>query len=127
MRALLDTSFFIASESGRPIGDLGDVTDTDVSVMTVAELTLGVLAGDATTRPARLATLSAVESTWDPLPVDSEVARTFARIVAELRQSGRRVPVVDALIAATAVVAEVPVVTQDRDYAAIPGVSVINV
>lgn len=65
MRALLDTSFFVATEQGRPIGDAAEVTDTAVSVVTLAELTLGVLVADDTTRPDRVATLAAVESTWD--------------------------------------------------------------
>ncbi len=127
MRALLDTSFFVATESGRPLGKMEGVTDTEVSVVTLAELTVGVLmAGDAD-RPARVATLSAVESTWDPLPVDAEVARLFARIVAALRTDGRRIPILDALVAATALVEQIPVVTQDQDYDAIPGVQVIRV
>jgi predicted nucleic acid-binding protein len=74
-----------------------------------------------------VATLSAVESTWDPLPVDAEVARQFARIVAALRTDGRRIPILDALVAATALVQQIPVVTQDQDYDAIPGVEVIQV
>ena len=78
MRALLDTSFFVATESGRPLGDMAGVTETEVSVVTLAELTLGVLMADDAERAARVATLSAVESTWDPLPVDAEVARQFA-------------------------------------------------
>jgi hypothetical protein len=61
------------------------------------------------------------------LPIDAEVARQFARIVAALRASGRRVPVLDALVAATAIVEQIPVVTQDNDYEAIPGVEVIRV
>ncbi len=127
MRALLDTSFFVATESGRPRGELRGVSETEVSVVTLAELTLGVLiAGDAE-RSTRVATLSAVESTWDPLPVDAEVAREFAQIVATLQKGGKRVPVLNALIAATAVVEGVPVITQDRDYDAIPGVEVITV
>jgi predicted nucleic acid-binding protein len=68
-----------------------------------------------------------VESTWDPLPIDAEVARQFARIVAALRTGGRRVPILDALVAATAIVERIPVVTQDNDYEAIPGVEVIRV
>jgi len=127
VRALLDTSFFVATESGRPLGEMPDVTRTDVSVVTVAELTVGVLVANDADRPTRLATLSAVESTWDPLPVDVEVARAFARIVAALRADGRRVPILDALVAATAIVERIPVVTQDRDYDAIPGVGVIRV
>ena len=62
-----------------------------------------------------------------PLPVDAEVARTFARIVADLRSRNRRVPVLDALIAATAIVHERPVVTQDRDYEAIKWLQVFMV
>jgi len=60
------------------------------------------------------------------LPVDAEVAREFARIVVALRTGGRRLPVLDALVAATAVVEHIPVVTQDQDDA-IPGVEVIRV
>ncbi len=127
MRALLDTSFFVATESGRPLGEMDGVTETEVSVVTLAELTVGVLVADDADRPARVATLTAVESTWEPLPVDAEVARQFARIVAALRANRRRVPVLDALVAATAVVEQIPVVTQDRDYDTIPGVEVIRV
>ena len=127
MRALLDTSFFVATESGRPLGEMDRVTETEVSVVTLAELTVGVLMADEDDRSARVATLSAVESTWDPLPIDAEVARQFARIVAALRANGRRVPILDALVAATAIVEQIPVVTQDNDYAAIPGVEVIRV
>ena len=127
MRALLDTSFFVATESGRPLAEMELVTETEVSVVTLAELTVGVLMAGDDDRPARVATLSAVESTWDPLPVNAEVARQFARIVAALRAGGRRVPILDALVAATAIVEQIPVVTQDNDYAAIPGVEVIRV
>ena len=49
----------------------------------------------------------------------------FAQTVASLRSSGRRVPVLDALIAATAIVEQIPLVTQDRAYEAIPGIDVI--
>jgi predicted nucleic acid-binding protein len=127
MRALLDTSFFVATESGRPLGEMEGVTETEVSVVTLADLTVGVLVADDDDRSARVATLSAVESTWDPLPIDAEVGRQFARIVVALRAGGRRVPILDALVAATAIVEQIPVVTQDTDYEAIPGVEVIRV
>jgi predicted nucleic acid-binding protein len=127
MRALLDTSFFVAAESGRPVGEMPGVTETDISVVTLAELTIGVLVADDDHRPIRLATLSAVESTWDPLPVSAEVARSFAKIVVDLKARGRRVPLLDALIAATAVVEEIPLVTQDRDYDSIAGLDVVRV
>ncbi|MDA8310749.1 MAG: PIN domain-containing protein [Actinomycetota bacterium] len=124
---MLDTSFFVATESGRALGEMEGVSETEVSVVTLAELTVGVLMADDEERPARVATLSAVESSWDPLPIDAEVARQFARIVASLRATGRRVPILDALVAATAIAEQIPVVTQDGDYEAIPGVEVIRV
>lgn len=127
MRALLDTSFFVATESGRPLAEIAGVTETEISVVTLAELTVGVLMASDEDRPARVATLSAVESRWDPLPVDQEVARQFARIVAALRTAGHRVPILDALVAATAAVEQIPVVTQEGDYEVIPGVEVISV
>jgi predicted nucleic acid-binding protein len=127
MRALLDTSFFVATGSGRPRGEMEGVTETEVSVVTLAELTLGARTADDGDRPARMATISAVESRWDPLPVDADVARQFAGIVAALRAARRRLPILDALVAATAIVEQIPVVTQDNDYEAIPGVKVIRV
>lgn len=127
MKALLDTSFFVATESGRPLGEIPGVTETEVSVVTLAELTVGVLMANDVDRAARVATLSAVESTWDPVPVDAEVARAFARVVADLRSRQRRVPILDAIVAATAIVEEIPVITQDRDYDAIAGIEVIRV
>lgn len=104
-----------------------EVTETELSVVTLAELTVGVLMAGDDDRSARVATLSAVESTWDPLPIDAEVARQFARIVSTLRARGRRVPILDALVAATAIVQQIPIVTQDTDYEAIPGVTMIRV
>lgn len=103
------------------------VTETEISVVTLAELTVGVLTAGDGDRRARVATLSAVESAWDPLPVDAEVARQFAGIVTALRAARRRVSILDALVAATAIVEQIPVVTQDRDYEAIPGLEVIRV
>ena len=111
MNVLLDTSYFVATETGRPLASVPDAGTTEISVVTVAELTLGVLLAGDDVRADRVATLAAVESNWTPLPVDAEVARTFARIVADLRSRNRRVPVLDALIAATAIVHERPVVT----------------
>jgi predicted nucleic acid-binding protein len=127
MRALLDTSFFVATESGRPLGEIAGVAETDISVVTLAELTLGVLMARDGDRARRMATLTAVESTWDPLPIDAEVGRTFARIAADLRSRRQRVPILDALVAATAIVEGIPIVTQDRDYRAIAGLDVIRV
>lgn len=127
MRALLDTSAFIAAESRHVRTQLPEIDQTEVSVITLAELTIGVLTATEAQRPQRLATLSLLETTWRPMPIDADVARVFARVVADLRRRRRRVPVLDALVAATAMSADIPVVTQDRDFSAIDGLVVVPV
>jgi predicted nucleic acid-binding protein len=126
MRALLDTSIFVAREAGRPMGTIPEFERTEVSVITLGELTAGVLAASDDQRPMRLATLTYAEASWEPLPVDAEVARRFGEVMADLRRRGRKLPVLDALIAATALVEGIPVVTQDRDYEAIDRLTVIR-
>jgi predicted nucleic acid-binding protein len=125
-RGVLDTSVFIAQESGRPLGLLPAVAA--VSVITLAELYLGVLmAEDPATRAQRLRTLSEVEALFEPLPIDRTVARTFAELVAEARRHGRRPRIMDTWIAATAVTHGLPVYTQDDDFTGIPQVRVVRV
>jgi predicted nucleic acid-binding protein len=125
-RAVADTSVFIARESGRPIGDLPD--EIAVSVVTAAELELGVLrANDAAIRARRLATLVRVRSEYPLLPIDDQTASCFARIAdAELR-SGRKLRRHDTWIAAIALRHGVPVVTQDPGFTAFSSVEVIHV
>jgi predicted nucleic acid-binding protein len=125
-RAVADTSVFIARESGRPLGDLPD--EIAVSVVTAAELELGVLrANDAAIRAVRLATLAGVRSAYPLLAIDEQTASCFARIAdAELR-SGRRLRRHDTWIAATALRHGVPVVTQDPDFTAFTSIEVIHV
>ncbi len=61
------------------------------------------------------------------MPIDDGVAQAWARLRVALRDSGRRMTVNDAWIAATALALDVPVVSQDDDYADVPGLSVIRV
>ena len=66
-RAIADTSVFVAQESRRDLADLPE--EIAVSVITAAELELGVLrATDSGARAARLATLSRVQATYALLP-----------------------------------------------------------
>ena len=77
-RAIADTSVFIAREAGRPVGELPD--ELAVSVITAAELELGVLrATDPATRATRLATLGRVRAAYPLLGVDDATASCFAR------------------------------------------------
>ncbi|HEY5435937.1 MAG TPA: PIN domain-containing protein, partial [Candidatus Limnocylindrales bacterium] len=59
--------------------------------------------------------------------VDEAVAAAWARLRVQLRDQGRRMPVNDSWIAATAIALGVPVVSQDDDYEAVPGLTVIRV
>src|SRR5262245_55319535 len=98
MRGLVDTSVLVGIEQGRDESDVPD--EVAVSVLTLAELHLGVLvASDSAKRAQRLRTLAAIEGYSDTLPVDDKVARIFADLVAEGRESGRRFPIIDTMIA----------------------------
>ncbi len=126
-RGLADTSVFVASESGRALAVDRLPDRLSVSVVTVAELRAGVLAApDAVTRDLRLRTLVRVLE-LEPVPVDLAVAEAWAGLRVRLRDAALRMPVNDSWIAATALALDVPVVTQDADYAALPGLEVIRV
>ena len=124
-RALADTSVFVATETVRPLArDMP--THIAVSIVTVAELRLGVLAAlGHTARAQRLETLRRAES-LEPVPVDDAVASAWARLRVDLRAAGRRIGVNDSWIAATALALAVPVLTQDADYDGVPGLEVIR-
>ena len=68
--------------------------------------------------------MMAVQNAFEPLPIDSEVARTLAELVAEARRGGKRPKIMDTWIVATAVTHDLPIYTQDEDFSAIPKVHV---
>ena len=124
--ALADTSVFIALEGKRHLAG-PPPRRIAVSVITVGELRLGVLAAeDGPTRARRLETLSRAEA-LDPLPVDARVARTWAALRLALRDAGKRIPLNDSWIVATAIALGLPVASQDADYDEVPGLEVIRV
>jgi predicted nucleic acid-binding protein len=128
MRGILDTSVFIADEQGRRLRADLLPDEAAVSVVTLAELMLGVhmaAAGDVRTR--RLSTVGALRAAYVPLPVDDEVAASFAELVATARRAGRRPRVQDMWIAATAHAHGVAVYTQDGDFDDLPGLEVVRV
>ena len=80
---LLDTSVFIARETGRPIGELPD--RVAVSVVTLGELELGVLAAaNEDTRARRADTLNLARSA-DPIPISEAVMSAWVRLVDDAR------------------------------------------
>jgi predicted nucleic acid-binding protein len=126
-RGLLDTSVFIATESGRELDEESLPDEGAISPITVAELHVGVLAAaDVDTRARRLATLEAVADV-ETLPIDNSVAAAWALLRVHLAESKRRLNVNDLWIAATALAHELPVVTQDDDFDPVDGVSGLEI
>lgn len=127
MKAILDTSIFVAGEQGRELQrQLPD--EVAVSVVTLAELELGVLvARDSDTRAQRLATLTRVREHTSGLPADERVASSYARLAAGELAKGRKPRVHDTWIAATALVHDSEVWTQDSDFSSFEAVGVVQV
>ena len=126
-RGLADTSIFIAQESKRTIDARALPDELAVSVITLGELRVGVLAASETgIRDRRLSTLTAALRIR-PVPIDEEVAACWAKLRLVLRDHGLRMPVNDSWIAATATALGVPVVTQDDDFPSLPELEIIRV
>jgi len=125
--AILDTSIFVAVEQGRPLSrPLPD--QVGVSVVTLAELELGVLmAKDAEIRSTRLHTLTRVHEQSAGLPADERIASLYARLAATELQAGRKPRIHDTWIAATALAHGGEVWTQDRDFTSFSAVDIIHV
>lgn len=126
---LLDTSTVINLSRLRDATALPDVPL--ISTITLAELSVGPLvATSGPERAARQAVLQQAEADFDPLPFDAAAARTFGRVAAALRQSGRKpqARAYDAMIAAIALARELPVHTSNPDdFHGIDGLTVVAV
>lgn len=127
LRGLLDTSVFVALESGRPLREKAMPKTGAVSIVTKAELRAGVLAADdIAIRDRRIKTLE-LAGQIVTLPVDEQVAGAWAQMRAYLAAAERRVNANDMWIAATAAAHEIPVVTQDADFDAMNGIAGLTV
>jgi predicted nucleic acid-binding protein len=114
-RILLDTSVLIAA------ADPGDLEGA-ISAASIAELHFGTLvAADPDERARRAQRLGVIEATFEPIPVDAPVAREWGRLAAAVAQRGGqpRRRAVDLVIAATANVHRVQLLTADLDDFAI--------
>jgi toxin FitB len=90
-----------------------------VDPIILGELCLGVLSLPRGSRRARLEVwLEALVKTVDCLPWDAFVARRWAALVVEMRRKGHTLPVLDAMIAATALEHGLVLATRNtRDFA----------
>lgn len=126
-QGLLDTSVLVAIENGRSLRMEVMPKTTAISVVTKAELRVGIFAAeDIETRDRRLMTFE-LANRIVALPVDEAVSRAWAQMRAYVGASGQKVGVNDMWIAATAAAHEIPVLTQDSDFDALNGIAGLTV
>lgn len=119
LRGLIDTSVVIDLE----VIDAARLPrELAVSAMTMAELAAGPHATtDVEERARRQDRLQRAEATFEPLPVDADVARAYGRVYAAVVAAGRKARgrrTIDLFIAATAVAADLPLYTRNpADFA----------
>jgi predicted nucleic acid-binding protein len=126
-RALADTSIFVGLEAQRFGAEQIEDFEWGISAVTLGELRLGVLqARDPVAASRRLSTYQLAQR-FEALPVDNAVSDAWALLVSKLRAAGRKAPVNDSWIAATAIAYGIPVVTQDNDYDDMPDLQLIKI
>jgi predicted nucleic acid-binding protein len=112
MRILLDTSVLLG-----PAPDFGDA-DIAISAVSLAELHFGVLAAHTPeVRAERLRRLGVIENTFDALPLDDAVARSYASLAAAVLAADTkpRARIADLLVAATARAHDAQIWTRNAD------------
>lgn len=115
-RGIIDTSVVIALDAIDPERLPRELA---ISAVTLAELAAGPHATrDAAERARRQDRLQRTEATFEPLPLDGNVARAYGRVYAAIATSGRKARgrrASDLFIAATALAAELPLYTRNAD------------
>lgn len=115
-RGIIDTSVVIDLEAIDPSALPAEVA---VSAITMAELAAAPHATDnIDERARRQDRLQRAEAAFDPLPFDTDSARAYGRVYAELAAADRKARgqrAVGLLIAATAVALSLPVYTRNPD------------
>lgn len=136
MRFLLDTN--VLSEAVKPEPDGGLVAwlgarsmlELGISVLTLGEIRKGILLLAAGRKRDRLHQWLRAELSPQfanrILPADEAVSLAWGRLAAEGRRSGRRLPVIDGLLLATADVHGLTLVTRNERDCADRGVPVLN-
>ena len=131
MGLMLDTNVFIYSErSGNPIDfskweKYGDVY---ISSITVSELLVGVYYANSDARKIRRsAFVEAVLAKMPVLSFKSEEARVHAGLFATLAKQGKLIGAHDLIIAATAIVHNCAVLTENiKEFEKVPGLETIS-
>ena len=115
-QALLDTSIVI----DYPVQSVAAQTaSAAVSTITLAELAYGLHTSDPLVNAAREQRYHWISNTFDPIPFDSDAARTYGALCASVRAAGRdpKPRRFDLLIAAVAVALRIPLITRnEKDF-----------
>ena len=131
MGLMLDTNVFIYSErAGKPIdfSEWEEYGDVYISSVTVSELLVGVHYANSDAIKTRRSAF--VESVLDKIPVLSfniKEARVHAGLFAILARQGKIIGAHDLLIAATAIVHNCAVLTENiKEFERVPGLETIS-
>lgn len=117
MAVCLDTPFLVDLLSGDPAA-LRFAESLDEPVAASALSFYELLFGAAGRR--RIRRVEALAEDYAMLPADYDVCAMAAAIQSRLEDHGTLIPVLDAVIAATAVVAGIPLVTSDAHFRRVP-------
>ena len=97
-----------------------------ISVVTLSEFLHGAHRAPGRQRQQRFARVEHLLSRFAALPITESVARTHARVWAELEASGSTIGAHDLWIAATALTHDLGVATLDSSFARVPGLRVVT-
>lgn len=100
-----------------------------ISAVTLAELSAGPHhTDDAAERARRMSVLQRTEATFEPLPFDTEAARTFGLVSAAVVAAGRkpRRRIADLMIASIAIANQLPLYTTNpSDFAGLDDLATV--
>jgi toxin FitB len=132
MRYLVDANVLSEATKPGPSQAVIDwLTANERSLVTdpivIGELFIGILSLPQGRKRTRLeGWFAEVTRTLECLPWDASVGRRWAALVVELKRNGRALPLLDSMIAATALQYDLTVATRDRSHFEPAGVRVVD-
>lgn len=131
MGLMLDTNVFIHAERSSQTIDFSKwekYGDVYISVITASELLVGVhYAKDDTQKARRSAFVESILAKIPALGFEAEEARLHARLFATLAKQGNMIGAHDLIIAATAMVHDCAVLTENvKEFQRVPGLETIS-
>lgn len=136
MKCLLDTcvvSELVARQPNQKVVEFVDTLDSDdvyLSVITVGEITKGIEKLSKSKRKWELRTWLRedllIRFDGEIVPLDADVLMEWGALSARMESSGRTMPAIDSLIAATALTHQFKLVTRNADDFEGTGVEIVN-